>query len=492
MSKIITQSDLAKEEMVTKLLSGMPSIEKKTYEEIMRFIDSFDSVGGNFSNGILSSADIGELSQRIDEILLKSGYVTHVETFIKDMSKVTINSSLILDNEGFTFKKLPLSDIEKKWKALTTETLLDSGIREDFKRPILKIVDDAISYGDSISSTRETLAEFVLSGGDKSGKLKSYLTQTARDSVNQLQGQQMQSVANAVGYEGITYGGGLLTDSRGQCTHWVNDLKGFIPKDKLEAEIALAYKNQSAKKVDGKHHWGGMMPNTTVDNFCVKRGGFGCLHHAVPKRGKGGTQKTQVAVKEEVIEPVKVKTKTANTAEDAIINQDKWIEGLSKSEADAMLQYTRGDDKVINSFLRDGKELKNGITHNKIDELSSIIESAPKFEGEVYRGMVMPENEFDELYKSLTKGNIFSDKGFMSTSFGKDAALSFTESATGEGKRVLFKIQSSNGVPIENLSKFADEREVLFNKNSIFEYIKREEKNEFGIDFSEITLREKT
>jgi hypothetical protein len=286
-SKIITQNELFKEEIVNNLLMGIPSIEKKVFDEIMAFVDSFDSIGGNFSNGILTADSLNEISLRIDEILKKSGYIQKVETFMKDMGKVTINTQLLLDSEGFDVKKLPLSDMEKKWKQMTAETLLDSGIREDFKRPILQILDNAISYGDSITSTRQTLSDFVLSGEDTNGKLKSYLTQTARDSVSQMQGQQMQSIANAVGFEGISYVGGLLKDSRGQCTHWINDLHGFIPKDKLEAEIKLAYKNQAAKKVDnGVHHWGGMMPNTTVDNFCVKRGGFNCTHTAIPKRKK--------------------------------------------------------------------------------------------------------------------------------------------------------------------------------------------------------------
>lgn len=282
--KLYKQNDLLKEDIVNELLSGIPSLETKVYEEIMRFIDSFDSSGGDFANGILSADKINEISVKIDDILKREGYVQTVETFMKDMGKVTINTNLLLDSEGYTFSKLPLSDLERKWQNLTAETLLNSGIRADFKRPILKILDESISYGSSITSTRKTLSDFVLGGEDKSGKLKSYLTQTARDSVNQMQGQQMQSVANALGYEGISYIGGLLKDSRGQCRHWIEDLNGFIPKDKLAEEIRLAYKNQAAKKVEGTHHWGGMMPNTTVDNFMVKRGGFNCIHPAVPKR----------------------------------------------------------------------------------------------------------------------------------------------------------------------------------------------------------------
>jgi ribosomal protein S8 len=285
-SKIITQNELAKEELVNNLLKKVPQIEKKVFDEIMTFIDSFDTVGGSFSNGILSFDDLSEISLRIDDVLRKSGYISEVEVFMKDMGKITVNSALLLDDEGYAFKKLPLSDIEKKWKQKTSETLLNSGLRQDFKQPILNILDDAISYGSGVTTTRKTLEDFVMGGNEKSGKLKSYLTVTARDSIGQLQGQQLQSVGDAVGYEGVSYVGGLLKDSRGQCTHWINDLKGFIPKEKLEYEIKLAYKNQEKKLVEGPHKWGGMMPNTTPNNFIIKKGGFGCTHTAIPKRKK--------------------------------------------------------------------------------------------------------------------------------------------------------------------------------------------------------------
>lgn len=288
MSKsIITDNELLKQELVDNLLINIPSIEKKVFDEIMSFVDSFDTTGGYFSDGIMTVDELSEVEARINSALRTSGYTKQVDLFMKDYGKITLNSIELLDAQGFNFKKSPLSEMEKKWKLKTKTTLLESGIREDFTRPIMQILDDAISLGDSVNAARTKLQDFVLSGKDKSGKLKSYLTQTARDSISQMQGQQIQSIANEVGYEGISYIGGLLNDSRGQCTHWIKDLNGFIPLDKLASEIKLAYKNQAAKKItDGVHKWGGMMPNTTVDNFITKRGGFNCTHTAIPKRKK--------------------------------------------------------------------------------------------------------------------------------------------------------------------------------------------------------------
>ena len=281
----LKDNEKVKDEIIGQLLLDIPSMEVKVFDQIMAFIDQFSRSGDVFSD-TMTAEKLIQLEGGIKSILISNGYFQKVEVFIKDFEKITTNTNAILNDNGFGSQVIQLSDIERKWQGLTVETLVNSGIRDDFQRPILQIVDDAITYGKGISTTRETLRQFVLGGNDTSGKLKSYLTQTARDSMNQMQGQQVQSVANVVGYVGVRYTGGTLVDSRGQCTRWIEDLNGFIPKEKIAEEIKLAYKNQRLKKVDGTHKWGGMMPNTTPDNFMVKRGGFNCTHSAFPTRKK--------------------------------------------------------------------------------------------------------------------------------------------------------------------------------------------------------------
>lgn len=279
-------NDKLKQSLLTQLITDIPSIEKEVLDKINSILDSLNTSNGLFTDATLTNVKLLEIQQAIRRTLETSGYVQKVDLFIQDLGKLTINSGLLLEEQGFSFPKAPLNDIEKKWQLLTTETLLNSGIRNEFETPILQILDESITYGSSVTSARKKLQDFVLTGGDKSGKLKSYLTVTARDSIGQLQGQQMGQIAIANDYAGVLYTGGLLTDSRGQCYRWIHDLRGFIPKEQLKAEIDLAYKNQALKHVEDGHRWGGMMPNTNELNFFVKRGGYGCLHTAIPKRNK--------------------------------------------------------------------------------------------------------------------------------------------------------------------------------------------------------------
>lgn len=285
MNKIIGKNEQLKTELIEALLRSLPSAEKSVIDAIFSELDKIDTTGGNFSSGILTADQLLSFEDAINTALKKSGFNKNAELFINDLGKITLNTSGILDAVGYSHQKLPLSNIEKKWKAQTAETLLNSGINENFKRPILQILDNAISYGESIDGAKKQITEFIKSGADKSGKLKSYITQTARDSVSQLQGQQMQSLATEAGYNTVLYVGGTQTDSRGQCWRWVRELNGKIPREKLEEEIRQAYKFEKAKReFPAGHKWSGMMPNTTVDNFIVKRGGFNCTHTAIPSK----------------------------------------------------------------------------------------------------------------------------------------------------------------------------------------------------------------
>ena len=274
------------EKLVSELIKNAPKMEKAVLDKLLMLIDDLDTKGGVFTNATLSNTELLQMQDAIRQALKTSGYAKESEIFLQDLGKITINSNIVLNDEGYRFPEVALTDLEKKWQTLTSESLLNSGIRNEFEMPILKIINENISYGNSISEAKKTLQEFIAGGGDKTGKLQSYLTVTARDSIGQLQGQQMQAVAIANGYEGISYTGGLLTDSRGQCYRWIKELKGFIPKEQLQAEIDLAVKYGKEKKIVDGHKYGGMMPNTTVDNFFLKRGGFGCIHTASPKRKK--------------------------------------------------------------------------------------------------------------------------------------------------------------------------------------------------------------
>lgn len=291
MPSYLGDNDKFKEDLVKALTEKMPNVQQSVLDGIFKVMDNISSAGGYFDVNALTGNEFMQFVQVIRQSLNATGYAKDVEVFISNFGKITLNTSKILKHVGgYDIPPVQLSQIEQKWKMLTSETLINSGIRKDFEQPILQILDEAISYGGSISAAKKKLTDFIAGGNDTEGRLKSYVLQTSRDSIKALQGQQFHSVANNIETAGVRYIGSILGDSRGQCTRWVRELKGFIPWEDLQSEIKLAEKYIKEKRVDvinGKRHpWSGLMKDTKPENFLSKLGGYNCTHTGVPVRKK--------------------------------------------------------------------------------------------------------------------------------------------------------------------------------------------------------------
>lgn len=283
----MANTDQLKREILRDVKNGFGQIDKSILDEVFKFIDTLDTSGGRFNINTLSVEKLDELRRAILRELTASPYKTKVNDFVRSLGKITINTVGALDANGYDFQRAPLNNIERKWQAQSLQSLEGSGLNEGFVRPVLQIVDSSISYGKSVTELRKELNDYIIGGKDQTGKLQSYVTTTAREAVSTMQGVQINGIANEMGYDYIQYSGGLLDDSRGQCFRWVEELNGKIPKDKLAEEIRLAYRNQRNKVViidgENKHRYSGMKPDTTVLNFIIVRGGWGCLHTAFPR-----------------------------------------------------------------------------------------------------------------------------------------------------------------------------------------------------------------
>lgn len=101
----------------------------------------------------------------------------------------------------------------------------------------------------------------------------------------------------------------------------------------------------------------------------------------------------------------------------------------------------------------------------ELDRLDQILDNAPKFQGETYRGISFSNKaDFDNILTQAKKGSVFTDKGFMSTSAKPTIANDFQYSDFN----ITFKINSKRGVAIKEFSSLQFEEEVLFKSNTSF------------------------
>jgi SPP1 gp7 family putative phage head morphogenesis protein len=150
---------------------------------------------------------------------------------------------------------------------------------------------------------------------------------------------------------------------------------------------------------------------------------------------------------------------------------------ITDVEKQALKDYTGEKFNQINQFLGGLRKEIPETVKNTMNELSSFLENAPKVSDTTYRGK-KGDRVFNE-FKTLKKGDIYSEKAFMSTTYDKAIADKF---ADGNYNKVIMTIKGKNGVLVEKYSDVRTEKEVLFNKGSNYkiESIKTEKKGLFG------------
>jgi hypothetical protein len=149
---------------------------------------------------------------------------------------------------------------------------------------------------------------------------------------------------------------------------------------------------------------------------------------------------------------------------------------ISNNERAAIKTYTESNYAQINAYLRGIRKTISEENEGVIKELSTFIESAPKVTAESFRGLTLDEYSFPE-FKNLKKGEYFTDKAFMSSSYDKSIATKFG----GSQYTVEMSIKGKNGVLIEGLSDAKAEKEIIFGKSSKFEIKDIKIKEKVGI-----------
>ena len=136
-----------------------------------------------------------------------------------------------------------------------------------------------------------------------------------------------------------------------------------------------------------------------------------------------------------------------------------WLSGLSSGEQKAIDSYTGSGYGDMNSALRSGKPASYSVTNQRIKDLTTALNKAPKAPPPdlVWRGV--RSGSAAQIYKKLTPGQIIEMKGFQSTSIKPSFAADW---AGSEG--VIFEIKPKQGGLVRTISATGiGEHEFLLN-----------------------------
>lgn len=275
------------------LFKEVRKIQRRTFKESIDFyIAEKNKLEGEafLKKGSLAATTVNIFEKRISDAIEKNmSYKSEIRKYMtnfdvmdqlntkihKGLNKIDIKGVIKLANKqkrelvGGTVKKV-ISEIGS-----FPQNMLGDGMREQFTKPVKKLLYENIMQGKSQSSAKKALHDYIIGEKGEIGQLERWSGQIARDTLNQYDGAVNDMVRKEFDLNGFKYIGSLVKDSRPQCVRWRREKKGILSYKELSKEISWAYNN-------GK----GMIPGTTKENFCSLRGGHNCNHSCIPIRLK--------------------------------------------------------------------------------------------------------------------------------------------------------------------------------------------------------------
>lgn len=503
------------EALFEKVLENIiPELETKDGQILntpknLRLIEKLDALYNNFNKTIQSDV-VKSIGNTLGS--LNNFNANFFSTILSDETKKKFKEVINKTNNLMAVRLGVSGDGEVKTGGFLDSFVTDRTLLTELKQSTIRNVTGQQSLTDFRNSLKKTIV-----GDDKvKGGFEKYYRTFAYDVYQEYDRAYGKQMADEFKLDYALYQGGLIKDSRDFCEEHNNKV--------YTREEVAKFKEWKLPKDTKESPGAGEVPNY-IANFpnydpAVHLGGFNCRHtitwipysYAVklrPDLAKSEPIKTkQVDYKNELellkkdyqkaleIGDVEKMTKIGTKLSDiSKILQNQPIEktakqeskakakGLSidearaemdkadfkQSEKEAVTTYTKGNYTQINTYLRGQRKTISEENEKVITELDSFIKKAPKVEDDSYRGMSFSEKSDFENFVNMKKGSIFTDKGFLSTSYDKNVAQTFTNI---DPYRVIITIKGKNGVYIEHLSDMKKEKEIIFGKDSSFKVSK--------------------
>jgi SPP1 gp7 family putative phage head morphogenesis protein len=149
--------------------------------------------------------------------------------------------------------------------------------------------------------------------------------------------------------------------------------------------------------------------------------------------------------------------------------QKAWESKLTYVEKNALSQWGDSQYKSIREGEKHnsgGKSTETGKKYAKVaKDFNAALDRAPKFTGEVYRGLyITPDSKHFELF--TTPGKVIHMHGTQSASRSNQKPFSF-----GGHNMILHVTELKDGVDISQLTGLAGEKEVVLRVNSKYEVL---------------------
>lgn len=239
-------------------------------------VNNLDTKGGK----VVITADLDVLMNDFVNSVLKiinnnKEFQTKFQNYLSDISVIGKNlKEFHSGTNKLDLSKAGLTEVQKGVTNLIIDEFIGAGLNTNFAQPLKDIISRNAIAGMSLTEAKGFLNEYVLSGKDQSGKLGSYLTQTAQQGVDSYTGAINTNLADTFDFAGYIISGSLIKTSSKQCRYAVEHANGlgFLKNEDWKKILIMAKENKAAKLPEG----------TTLKNLPIRKLHWGCRHEFTP------------------------------------------------------------------------------------------------------------------------------------------------------------------------------------------------------------------
>lgn len=271
LEELVDANATISEQVAAEFVERFRTLEGDLFERLVELLKKFPTKGGRFTSDATSKKLIADIKKVLESVMRREELREAVRDLMPDFDRIAENTALMHGEENdIKVSKALLNDAKLRTIDLTVDNVIEGGYDPRFVVPVKRALFQHVNLGAEVIETEQMLRRMI-KGDDGDGLLARYAGQVARDSLNQYEGQVHSQVADLYELTNSRYVGNIIKTSRCQCKRWVR--MGVIPGEHLQAEIRAAFNFGS-----------GMIPGTTETTFMIYRGGYNCLHSAIPTR----------------------------------------------------------------------------------------------------------------------------------------------------------------------------------------------------------------
>ena len=229
--------------------------------------ERFDIKAGNIQTDRNFVKQLNRLTVDVLELLQTSPkFIGPVSQFVKRMDKVS--EAITAFQKRTNGIKVPSFEVAKKIVVdEIINQMLDNGLNQNFVQPLRDLIYQNATSGLSLSDAKESIKEFIKGGKDISGKLGSYIEQTAQQAVDSYSGVINKKIMETYNLDTWLVTGTIIDNSLPQCKYAIETLSGKLTKKDWPKVEAIGKKNKGWK--DG----------TTFENLSINLLHHGCRHN---------------------------------------------------------------------------------------------------------------------------------------------------------------------------------------------------------------------